>query len=187
MKWCSRPTFPNCRQGYRVSEVVLAAFPSLARLSIPVPEFESLHEKRTYHFRFTRKLHSNGKRSGWFKSFVVPLPACRKNLDKIRNYDERKPHESPLTLCASLRGQRCIAAIEPRQFFFGHRPNLFSHDRKKLSQFSHNVLKYRLLNTVTASSNTTMGQMTEMSQNKWPKCLKTNDRNVLTKKAGAMA
>jgi len=37
---------------------------------------------------------------------------------------------------------------------------------KKLSQFGHNIRKYRLLNTVAASFNTTMGEMTEISQRK---------------------
>jgi len=42
----------------------------------------------------------------------------------------------------------------------------FLNDRKKLSQFGHNVLKYRLVNTVTASFDT----------------YGTNDRNISAKK-----
>ena len=37
---------------------------------------------------------------------------------------------------------------------------------KKLSQFGHNVWKGKLVKTVTASFNTIMGKMTEMSQRK---------------------
>jgi len=37
-------------------------------------------------------------------------------------------------------------------------------NEKKLSHFGQNVSKYRLMNTVTASFNTTVRQMTEMSQ-----------------------
>jgi len=37
---------------------------------------------------------------------------------------------------------------------------------KKLTQFGHNVRKSKLVNTVSASFNTTMGQMTEISQRK---------------------
>jgi len=48
--------------------------------------------------------------------------------------------------------------------FFTQRPNFLKNDRKKLSQFGHNVRKGRLVNTVTASFNTIMGQMTEMFQ-----------------------
>jgi len=51
---------------------------------------------------------------------------------------------------------------------------------KKLSHFGQNLSKYRLKNTVMASFNTTVRQMTEMLQ--WPKCLIKNDRNVSAKK-----
>jgi len=44
--------------------------------------------------------------------------------------------------------------------------DFFSNDRHKLSQFGHNVRKYRLVDTVTASFNTISGQMTEMPQRK---------------------
>jgi len=44
--------------------------------------------------------------------------------------------------------------------------NLFLNDRKKSSQFGHNVVKGRVVNTVTSSFNTVMGQMSEMSQRK---------------------
>jgi len=41
---------------------------------------------------------------------------------------------------------------------------IFFNYRKKLSQlFGHNVLKSRLVNTVTTSFDTFTGQMTEMS------------------------
>ena len=50
--------------------------------------------------------------------------------------------------------------------FFGHRLTSFLNDRKILSQFGHNVWKYRLVNAITASFNTIIGQMTEMSQRK---------------------
>ena len=43
--------------------------------------------------------------------------------------------------------------------FFGHRPNVFLNDGKKVSLFGQNLRKYRLVNTVTASFNT-MRQMT---------------------------
>jgi len=42
--------------------------------------------------------------------------------------------------------------------------NAFQMTEKKLSHFGQNVSKYRLMNTVTASFNTTVRQMTEMSQ-----------------------
>jgi len=64
--------------------------------------------------------------------------------------------------------------------FFGHRPERFWNDRKKLSHFGQNVSKYRLKNTVMVSFNTTVRQMTEMFQ--WPKCLSKKDRNVSAKK-----
>ena len=47
--------------------------------------------------------------------------------------------------------------------FFGDRSSFFD-DLKKLSQFGHNVRKHRLMNTVMASFNTIMGEMTEMSK-----------------------
>ena len=54
------------------------------------------------------------------------------------------------------------------RYFSGHWPNFFK-DRKKVSGFGHNVSKYRAMHTVMASFNTTVGQMTEMSQRKnWP-------------------
>jgi len=43
---------------------------------------------------------------------------------------------------------------------------------KKLSNFGQNVWKYRLTNTVTSNLDTTLRQMTEMSQ--WPKGLSKN-------------
>jgi len=49
-------------------------------------------------------------------------------------------------------------------FIFGQKPNL--NDRKKLSQFSHNVGKSRLVNIVATSFNTIMEQMTEIPQRK---------------------
>jgi len=53
--------------------------------------------------------------------------------------------------------------------FFGHfsviERNLF-----RLSQFAHNVWKYELVNSLTASLNTTKRQMTEMSQKKKQVC-----------------
>jgi len=51
--------------------------------------------------------------------------------------------------------------------FFGHRLKCFWNDRKKSNHFGENVWKYRLMNTAVASFNTTVRQMTEMSQ--WPK------------------
>jgi len=44
--------------------------------------------------------------------------------------------------------------------FFGHQPHLFEMTEKKLSQFDHNVIKYGLVDTVTVTFNTIMGQMT---------------------------
>jgi len=51
--------------------------------------------------------------------------------------------------------------------FFWSETEFFLNDRKKLSQFGHNVRKYRVANTVTASFNSKYG---------------TNDRNVSAKK-----
>ena len=44
--------------------------------------------------------------------------------------------------------------------FSSHRPKFFWNDQKTLSQFGHNVWNGRLVNTVMASFNTVMGQMT---------------------------
>jgi len=55
----------------------------------------------------------------------------------------------------------------PVFIFICHRPTIFSNGRSKLNQFGHNVCKDRLVNTVVASSNTIMGEMTEISQ--WKK------------------
>jgi len=52
------------------------------------------------------------------------------------------------------------------RLFFGH-TEIFSNGRKKLSQFDHNVRKYRLVSIVGANFNI-MGQMTEMSRKKEP-------------------
>ena len=41
---------------------------------------------------------------------------------------------------------------------FGHSLKFFLNDQKKLSQFGHDVSKYRLANAVTASFNSIMGQ-----------------------------
>jgi len=47
----------------------------------------------------------------------------------------------------------------------------FKTERKKLSQFGHNVRKYRLVNNVRRNFNSCVGQMTEMSQReKTPAC-----------------
>jgi len=51
-------------------------------------------------------------------------------------------------------------------FFFGHTPKSLWNDRKTLRRFGQNVLKYRLKSTVTASFDTHVAQMTEMSQQK---------------------
>jgi len=47
--------------------------------------------------------------------------------------------------------------------FFWSQTETFLNDRKKLSQFCHNVWKYRAIHIVTASFNTTMVQMTRDS------------------------
>jgi len=52
------------------------------------------------------------------------------------------------------------------QLFFRSWIDFFEYDRKNLGQFGHHVRKGSLVNAVTASLNTTMGQMTEMSQRK---------------------
>ena len=52
--------------------------------------------------------------------------------------------------------------LEP--VLFGHGPKFVWNDRNKLSYFGQNVLKYRLMNTDTASFNATVRQTTEMSQ-----------------------
>jgi len=69
-------------------------------------------------------------------------------------------------------------------FFFGHKPKWFWNDRKNVSHFGQNVWKHRLKNTVEASFNITVRQMTEMFQ--WPNFLSKNDRNV-SKQVGSMA
>ena len=50
--------------------------------------------------------------------------------------------------------------------FFGHGPNFFLNEWKTSGRLGHNVRKHRLVNTVTGSFNTIMGQMAEMSQQK---------------------
>ena len=50
--------------------------------------------------------------------------------------------------------------------FFGRRPKWFWNDQKKLSQYGRNVWKYRLMDTVMASFNITVRQMSEMFQRK---------------------
>jgi len=62
----------------------------------------------------------------------------------------------------------------PAVFFqpvFSHWLKCFWNDWKKLSHFSHNVWKYRLMDTVMVSFNINVRQMHEMSQQKWLKCL----------------
>jgi len=49
---------------------------------------------------------------------------------------------------------------------FGRRPNCFELTEKNLNQFGHDVRKYRLVNTIMASFNTVIGEMTGMSQRK---------------------
>jgi len=66
----------------------------------------------------------------------------------------------------------------PLVFFFDHRPKRFWNDRKELSHFGQNVWRYRLMNTVMVSFNTTVRQMTEMFQ--WPKCLNKIRRKCLS-------
>jgi len=48
---------------------------------------------------------------------------------------------------------------------------------KKLRHFGPNDRKYRLMRIVTPSLNTTVRQMTEMSQQKWPKRLREKKTN----------
>jgi len=52
----------------------------------------------------------------------------------------------------------CESCFTSKLVFFGHRPNLFLNYPKILSHFGHNVRKYRLVDTVTASFNTITGQ-----------------------------
>jgi len=47
--------------------------------------------------------------------------------------------------------QRSVQSEHIEPVFFGHRPQWFWNDRKKLSHFGQNVWKYRLMNTVTVS------------------------------------
>jgi len=47
--------------------------------------------------------------------------------------------------------------------FSSHRPICLWNDQKDLSHFGQIVWKYKLMNTVTASFNTTVRQMTEMT------------------------
>jgi len=56
--------------------------------------------------------------------------------------------------------------ILPSSSLFSVVDRNFLSDRKKLSQFGHNVRKCRLVSTITASFNTSMGQMTETSSRK---------------------
>ena len=51
---------------------------------------------------------------------------------------------------------------------------MFWYYRKKLSHFGQNIWKYRLMNTVTASFNTTVRQMTEMPQQKMTEMFQRN-------------
>jgi len=52
--------------------------------------------------------------------------------------------------------------------FFGYRPKCFWNDWKKFSNFGQNVWKYRVMNIVEVSFNTTLRQMAEMFQRpKW--------------------
>ena len=55
--------------------------------------------------------------------------------------------------------------------FFSHRTKYFWNEWQTFSHFSRNVWKYRLMNTVTVSFDITARQMTEMSLQKWLKCL----------------
>jgi len=48
--------------------------------------------------------------------------------------------------------------------FFSVIDRFFKNDRKKLGEFGYDVRKYRLVNSVTLSFNTIIGQITEMSQ-----------------------
>ena len=69
--------------------------------------------------------------------------------------------------CASKAYEAVTAVIDCLSLlFFGHRPNFFLNERKKLSHFSHNVWKGRLANIDSASFNTIPGLVTEMSQKK---------------------
>ena len=64
--------------------------------------------------------------------------------------------------------------------FYAYRPKWFRNRRKNWGDFGQNVWKCRLKNTVNASFNTTVREMTEMFQ--WPKFLNKTDRNVSAKR-----
>jgi len=51
-------------------------------------------------------------------------------------------------------------------FIFRSQTEMLSKRPKKTSHFGQNVRNYKLKNTVTASLNTTVGEMTEMAQRK---------------------
>ena len=54
----------------------------------------------------------------------------------------------------------------PRKLLLSTKPRFLEIAEKITCPFGHNVQKYRLVNTVAASFNTSMGQMTEMLRRK---------------------
>ena len=81
------------------------------------------------------------------------------------------------TSCDCYYDQRMKSWIQAKfpysSIFFIDR-NDFENDRKKLNHFGPTVWKYRLMNTVTVSFNTTVRQMTEVFF--WPDCLSEKKR-----------
>jgi len=81
-------------------------------------------------------------------------------------------------MCVSEEGMEWCSCVPMcmmcQVFFFSRRPKRFWNGWRKLSHFSQNVWKYRLMNIVTTGFDAKVRQMTEMSQ--WPKGLwKKND------------
>ena len=71
-----------------------------------------------------------------------------------------------VTRCGQVKVLHCMKK-DTQKGKYDLRPNFFWNDQTKLVQFSHNVWKDKLMNTVVASFNTNMGQITKMYQ--WKK------------------
>jgi len=84
----------------------------------------------------------------------------------------REIKQPPVACCTNTfngKTQRYVMYTFLQTCFFSATDRIFFNGRKKLSHFGQNVRKYRLINTVTASINTTVRHVTEIFQ--WPKCL----------------
>jgi len=108
-------------------------------------------------------------------------PPAQTKSPPVDDFPATVLYKRPVALAETVS----VAAEEPRSTllppacFFGHflfSDRILLNDRKKLSQFGHNVWKSGIMNAVTASLDATVGLMTKMFQ--WPKCLseKKNSR-----------